>query len=128
MSPALHRGWRKGVRAIVQTIAAGGMTALVVAIAGHLDPATEAVVLGANLALITFLHNFLETAGKIPVLLPTPGIVPSIGAVAGKAVGTVETAVDRVGDAVGDVEGVVTDLGGDLLGEVTNLGEIDDGA
>lgn len=126
MSPALTRGWRKAARAVLQTIAAGGMTALVVAVAGHLDPATEAIVLGANLAIVTFLHNFLESAGKIPVVLPTPGLVPSAAPVLAPAVGTVDTAVEKIGDAVGDITGVVQDLEGNLLGEVNPPGEGDE--
>jgi len=122
-SVALHRGWRKAVRTVVQVVASGGLTAAVDAVAGGLDPNTRVMVAAVWLVVVTFCQNALETRGTIPALLPTPGLVPSAGKVAEPVVGVVETTVDRVGDAVGDVEGVVTDLTGDLLGEVNPPGE-----
>lgn len=124
-SPAWHRAWRKGIRTAVQLVAGGALTALVTAVAGSLAPGTAALVLGAWTVVVATAQNGLEAGGKIPALLPTPGLVPSVGAVT-KAVGTVETTVDQVGGVIGDVEGVVTDTAGDLLGEVLPFGEEED--
>lgn len=118
MSPALHRAWRKAARTLVQLIVSGALTTAVNAFADGLSANAKVYVLAGWTVLITLLQNGLETAGKIPTLLPTPGLVPSAGGVATKAVGVVETEVDRVGDAAGEVEGIVTDTAGDLLGEV----------
>lgn len=126
-SPAIHRGWRKAARDLLQAVAAvaaaGGTTALIDVVAGSVDPALGVTLAFAFKVLFAFLMNWAETAGKIPVLLPTPGIVPSVAPVATRAVGTVETTVDMVGDAVGDVTGVVEDTTGTLLGEVIPPGE-----
>ena len=122
MSPGLHRGLRKAIRTALQLAASGALTAAVNTFADGLSPNTKVYVLAGWTVLIALCQNGLESAGKIPVILPTPGIVPSTGAVT-KAVGTVETAVEVAGDAVGDVEGVVIDATGTLLGEVGPPGE-----
>lgn len=125
MSPALYRAWRKGARTLLQMAAAGGLTALVDLVAHGLSPATAGAVLVVWGVVVAFLHNYTETAGILPVLLPTPGLVPSVAPLAVKAVGTIETTIDHVGEVVGDVTGTVTDLTGGLLGEVTPPGEGD---
>lgn len=125
MSPALHRAWRKAARTVLQLAAAGSLTALVDALAGGLSPQAAALLTAGWGVVVTFLHVYAETAGKVPTLLPTPGIVPSVASVATTVVGTVETTIDRVGDAVGDVTGTVTDVGGQLLGEVNPPGQGD---
>ena len=124
MSPAIHRAWRKGARTVLQLIAGGALTALVTAVAGGLDAKTQAVVMGAWTALVAALQNGLETAGKIPTLLPTPGLVPSAASVVATAVGTVETAVDQAGGGVGEVQGTVTDQTGALMGEVVDPSKV----
>lgn len=126
MSPAFYRGWRKGARSAIQLIAGGALTALVTAVAGGLSPTTAAIVLGAWTVVVAVAQNTAETAGKIPVLLPTPGLVPSVAPVLTPVVGTVETAVEQIGDSVGDVTGTVTDIAGGLIGEVTPPGEGDE--
>lgn len=118
MSPALQRAVKKGLRTVIQLAVGGALTGAVNTFADGLSPNTKVYVLAGWTVALALLQNGLESAGKIPVLLPTPGIVPSVGAVATRAVGVVETTVDRVGDDIGDVEGVVTDLTGGLLGEV----------
>lgn len=123
MSPALHRAWRKAARTLLQMAAAGSLTAVVDLVAHGLSPAAAGAVLVVWGVVVTFLHNYAETAGKIPVILPTPGLVPNVAPLASRAVGVVETAIDQVGDTVGDVTGVVTDLAGGLLGEVEPPGE-----
>lgn len=125
MSPAWHRGWRKAARTAVQLVAGGALTALVTAVAGGLSPSTAAIVLGAWTVVVSAAQNAAETAGKIPTLLPTPGLVPSVGPLLTPAIGTVETAVEQVGGAVGDVEGIVEDVTGTLLGEIHPPGEGD---
>lgn len=118
MKPGLYRGLRKAVRTALQLVAGGALTAAVNTLADGLSPDTKVYVLAAWTVLIALAQNSLESVGKIPVLLPTPGLVPSAGELAGKAVGTVETTVDVVGDLVGDVTGTVEAVGGELLGEV----------
>jgi hypothetical protein len=124
-NPALYRAWRKATRTLLQMAAAGSLTALVDLLAHGLSPATAGAVLAVWGVVVAFLHNYLETAGAVPVLLPTPGLVPSVAPITATAVGTVETTIDHVGNAVGDVTGVVEDLGGKLLGEVNPPGEGD---
>lgn len=123
MSPALTRGWRKAARTILQLAAGGALTALVSAIAGGLSPTAQATIMAAWTTLMALAQNTLETAGKIPTLLPTPGLVPSVGPVLATTVGTVETTVDQVGGAVGDVTGTVIGTAGELIGEVDPPGE-----
>lgn len=115
---AWHRGWRKAVRTALQLVAAGALTAAVNTFADGLAPNVKIYVLAGWTVAVSLAQNALETSGKIPALLPTPGLVPSAGALAGRAVGVVETTVDTVGDAVGDVEGIVEDSAGGLLGVV----------
>lgn len=121
-SAAIHRGGRKAIRDLLQSVAAiaaaGGATALIDLITGSVKPELGVVLAFVFKVLFAFLQNSLETAGKIPVVLPTPGIVPSAGGVVAKATGVVETTVEEVNGVVGDVTGVVTDLAGGLLGEV----------
>ena len=125
-SPARVRGWRKAMRDVFQAflavIAAGGTTVL---IDSFLDsvPATWSIPIGiAYKILFVYVQNYLETAGKIPVMLPTPGMVPSTGALAGqKTVGTVETTVEQLGGAVGEITGTVEGLEGELLAEVRDV-------
>lgn len=135
MSPALSRGLRKAGRSILQLVAGGGLTALVTILAHGLNPGTEGLIMAAFTALVAFLHNFLETGGTIPTILPTPGLVtttPSTGVVA-KTVGTVDTVTAGAGQVVGDVVstagnvvGGVAGTAGGLLGavggDVENLG------
>ena len=126
MNAALHRGWRKAARTLIQLAVGGALTAAVDVLASGLAPNTKVLVMTGWTALIALLQNTLETGGKIPVLLPTPGLVPSVGPVS-KNVGVVDTAVDTAGDLVGDVTGTVTDvIGGGLLGEVVPPGEEDE--
>ena len=119
-SPAVNTGWRRGLRTIAQIAAGGALTALVTAIAGGMDPAIQGVVLGAWTAVIAGLQNWLESAGRIPTLLPTPAVV--VGPVADIAVGTVEAVADKAGGIVGDV----LDTTGSVVGEVVGqLGYVD---
>lgn len=117
MSPAWDRGIKKAARTVLQLAAGGGLTALVSAMADGLDARTQGIIMAAWTVLVTLIQNTAETAGIIPTLLPTPGLVPSAGPVT-QTVATVETSIDRVGDAVGEVDGTVTGQTGELLGEV----------
>ncbi len=67
----MNRGIRKAIRTILQLVAGGGLTALVSALAGGLDPSVQGIVLGAWTTAIAFAQNALESVGTIPVLLPT---------------------------------------------------------
>lgn len=118
MSAAWHRGYRKALRTALQLVAAGALTAAVNTFTDGLAPNVKVYVLAGWTVAVALAQNFAETAGKIPALLPTPGLVPSTGKLAGHAIGTVDTAVDTIGDAVGDIEGVVADIDGTLLGVV----------
>lgn len=120
MNVAASRGIRKGFRTVIQVAAGGALTALVTAIAGQLDPAVQGIVMGAWVALIAFAQNYAETAGKIPTLLPSPGLV--VGA------DTVVATVDAAADTAGDITGDVVDTAGDVVGEVTGaVGDLLDG-
>lgn len=120
MSAAWHRGIRKALRTVVQLAAGGALTALVSALSDGLAPSTQGVVMAAWTVLVTLAQNTAETAGKIPTLLPTPGVVPSRAAVT-TAVGTVATTVEDADDATAVVVGTVEDLEGQILGEVSGV-------
>ena len=60
---------QRAIRTLLQTIAGGGLTALVVAVANGLPPGVVAVVMGAWTALVAFVQNQLEASGTIPPLL-----------------------------------------------------------
>jgi hypothetical protein len=110
------------MRTIFQIAAGGALTLLVTTIAGGLEPYAQGLVMGAWTALVAFLQNWLETAGRIPALLPTPGLLPVVkdvlpGAapIIGHAVGTVEAVATEAGNVVGEV----VDQAGEMVGEVT---------
>lgn len=117
MTPGLTRGLKKGLRTIGQVIVGGGATALVAALADGLSPRNAALLLGAFTALAAFLQNYGEGSGHLPVLLPTPSLIPGPAAV---AVATVDAAAGQTGEIVGDV----LDTAGDVVGEIT--GQLDD--
>lgn len=116
-SPALSRGVRKGLRTILQVVAGGALTALVTAMADGLEPEMQALVMGAWIALVAFAQNWAETAGKIPTVLPTPGLV--VGPAADVVVATVDTVTDTTGGIVGDVTDTAGDIIGTVLGQTT---------
>lgn len=134
-SPAQSRGARKGVRdaiqAVLAVVAAGGATALIELVVDQLNPAYGVLMAFAFKIVIAYAQNYLETAGKIPVLLPTPGLVSAVldpvkGAVtdATPLVAPAAAAtVDAVTDAAGKVTGDVVDIAGGVVGEVT--GQLD---
>jgi len=123
MSPALSRGLRKAVRSIIQLAAGGALTALVSALADGLAPGTEAVVMAAWTALVALLHNTAETAGIIPVLLPTPGLVTTTaGGVVTKALGTADTVAQAGNQVVADVVSTAGKVVGAVAGPVGDLG------
>lgn len=104
MGPALNRGLRKVGRDLLQVIAAGGATALVTMLTGHLNPELAVAVAFAFKLFVTFAQNTAETAGKIPVVLPSPGLVTTTaGGAVSKVVGTVDAVTEETGQVVGDV-------------------------
>ena len=119
-SPAISRGIRKGLRTVVQVAAGGALTALVTAIAGGLAPSTQALVMGGWIAFVAFSQNWAEGAGKVPVLLPTPALIP-VAETAGAVLAPVAGAVEAVADDAGEVTGTVTDVAGGIVGRVTGL-------
>ncbi len=118
MTVASNRGLRKGARTLIQTIAGGGLTALVTLIAGGLPPASSAVLMAVFTALTALIQNWLETGGMIPVLLPTPGLLAH--ATGGLAEGTVEAVVATSGAVVGDVVDIAGRVVGDVTGQITD--------
>jgi hypothetical protein len=118
MTPALTRGVKKGIRTVAQVVAGGALTALVTAIAGGLAPSTQALVMGAWIAFVAFAQNWAEGAAAIPVLLPTPALIPIAGDT-GVLVAPVAGAVEAVADELGEVTGTVTEVGGGVVGKVT---------
>jgi hypothetical protein len=124
-SAAQSRGLRKGTRDLAQAalavLAAGGATALIELVVDSVSPAYGLIMAFAFKILIAYAQNYLETAGKIPVLLPTPGLVPSTGDGVAVAVGTVDATAEKIGDAVGEVTGTVEGLTGELIGEVVDV-------
>jgi hypothetical protein len=132
MKPALNRGLRKVGRDLAQVVAAGGATAVVAMLTGHLHPEVAVIVAFGFKLLVTFLQNTGETAGAIPVLLPSPGLITtSAGGLVGKAVGTVDAVTEGTGSVVGEVlntagkavGGVAGAVGG-LLGDVEDKGGV----
>ncbi len=115
MSVASTRGLNKGVRTLLQTIAGGGLTAVTEIVVGGLKSPAREIIFAVWTAVVALAQNYLETAGRIPVLLPTPGLVPSTDS------SVVEATVEATTDVVGDVTGVVTDTTGKIIGEVTDL-------
>lgn len=131
MSPALSRGVRKALRSLLQLAAAGGLTWIVDLIAHGLSPAVSGLLVAAWGTLVAFLHNFLESNGSVPTILPTPGLVttgPATGLVT-NTVGTVDAVTTGAGQVVGDVVsttgqvvGGVAGTAGGLIKDVENLG------
>jgi membrane associated rhomboid family serine protease len=112
-----NTGVRRGIRTLLQTVAGGGLTALVTVIAGGLPVATSGALVAIFGALVALAQNWLESAGKVPILLPTRTTVAS--AFDGLAQATVGAAIESGGKVVGQV----TDLAGDVVGQVT--GQVD---
>lgn len=110
MNAPANRGFRKGIRTLIQTIAGGGLTALVTVLADGLSPEVSIILMAVFTAITAFAQNWLETAGKIGTLLPSPGLVVGPDVV----VATVEAVATEAGDIVGDV----TDTAGDVVGTV----------
>jgi hypothetical protein len=115
--PALSQGLRRGLRSLLQVAAGGGLTALVALVADGLSPGAAVAITVAWGAIVAFLHNYLEAAGKIPVLLPTAALVP-VAATVSAVLAPVAGTVTAVADAAGTVTGVVADLAGDVVGTV----------
>jgi hypothetical protein len=106
---------------VAAVLAAGGATAVIDLLVDNVNPGYGVVMAFAFKILIAYAQNYLETAGKIPVLLPTPGLVPSVGEGPAVAVGTVDAVAEKVGEAVGEVTGTVESLTGELIGEVVDV-------
>ena len=110
---ALSRGWRKAARTLLQLAVGGSLTAVVDLLAHGLSPATAGAVMTIWTALVAFLHNYLETAGKIPTIFATPGLVTSTIAPVAQATVTAQTST------TGAITGAVTDTAGEVIGKVT---------
>lgn len=120
MKPAFNRGFRKALRTLLQMGAGGGLTALVDLAAHGLSPAQAGAIMVAWTTAVTFLHNYLETAGVIPALFPTPGLVTA-GAASGmatKVLGTIDTTTATIGGVVTDVVNTNGKVVGGVVGTV----------
>lgn len=69
----MNKAVRRGLRTLLQLIAAGGLTGLVTAISDGLSPNTKAIVLASSTLLVAFAQNLLEGSGTVPTLLPDRG-------------------------------------------------------
>jgi hypothetical protein len=114
-SPAVSRGLRKGLRTLLQTIAGGGLTALVTVLAGGLSPQASVLLMAVFTAITALAQNGLEASGKLPILLPTPSLIPGPAAT---AVATVEATADQAGEIVGDVLDTASDVVGTVTGQL----------
>lgn len=124
------RGLRKLGRTVLQWAASIGTTGLTLVVAESVGvkfgPLAAVAFQAFWLFLYTYAQNTLETAGKIPVFLPAPGLVsqiltPVTGAVSDVTpivAPTISATVDAVSDITGDVTGAVTDLTGGVIGAV----------
>lgn len=66
----MNKAVRRGLRTLLQLIAAGGLTGLVAAISNGLAPNTKAIVLAGSTLVVAFSQNLLEGSGTVPTLLP----------------------------------------------------------
>jgi hypothetical protein len=133
-NPAQTRGIRKGLRdtlqAVLAIVAAGGATAVIDLVVGSVDPVVGVILAFVFKIMIAYAQNYLETTGKIGVLLPTPGLVTekAADAIITTTVGTVDTVTDVVGGVGGTVTGAVVDTTGTVVGSVTSqVGGLIDG-
>lgn len=118
MNPAATRGLKKAGRTLIQMAGAGSLTAAFTVLAHGLSPEQQATMMVFWGVVVTFVHNYLETKGVIPTLLPTAGLVTTTtGGLLGKALGTVDTAVNETGT----VAGTVISTAGEAVGGVTGL-------
>lgn len=120
MTPGLTRGIKKGLRTLAQAVAGGALTAIATSVLSGEIRLGQGVMMALWIVIVAFCQNWAEGAGKIPVLLPSPGLIPvtdKVGTVLTPAVGTVEA----VADTAGEVTGTVSDIVGDAAGSVTGL-------
>lgn len=126
MTAASSRGTRKALRDLFQSalavLAAGGATAVIELLVDSMNPAYGVVIAFVFKILIAYAQNYLETAGKIGVLLPTTGLITTkpADAIVATTVGTVDAVTDAAGGAIGTVTGAVIDTGGNVVGSVTS--------
>lgn len=126
-SPAASRGARKALRdafqAVVAVVAAGGASLVIDLVVGHVDPVVGVVLAFVFKIMVAYAQNYLETAGKVPAMLPSPGLVTTTaGGLSGKVVATVDTVVETTEGAAA-VVGDVIDTAGKAVGAVTGIVE-----
>lgn len=66
----MKRAIRRFLRTLAQFIAGGGITAFIIAVSQALSTSTSMILLAGNTLAVTFIQNYLEGEGYIPVLLP----------------------------------------------------------
>lgn len=64
----MNRTISRGLRTLLQLVAAGGLTALINAIADGLAPNAKAIVLACSALVVTLAQNTLEAHGKVPTV------------------------------------------------------------
>lgn len=65
----MSRALRRGARTLLQLVAAGGLTAVIAALA-DLAPNAKALILAGGTLLIAVAQNALESSGAVPEVLP----------------------------------------------------------
>lgn len=124
MTPAGSRGLRKATRDLFQSVlavvAGGGSYALLEVIVGSVSPVWGVMLAFAFKVLVAYAQNYLETCGKIPAMLPSPGLVTTEpGGLTGKVVATVDTALEAPGKVAGPVLGAAGNVLGAVAGTLT---------
>ncbi len=79
MSVIKDSALRRMLRTGLQLVASGGLTAVVASLADGLSPGTSGVVLAGWQLVVTYVQNFLEDRGTIPVVLGTKDVSVSPG-------------------------------------------------
>ncbi len=68
----MNRALRRGIRTLLQLVAAGGLTAIIAALA-DLAPNAKALILAGGTLLVAVAQNLLEASGTVPEVLPDRG-------------------------------------------------------
>jgi hypothetical protein len=126
VNPAQSRGLRKAGRdifqAVIAAIGGGGAYAVIDLLVDSVNPAVGVVLAFVFKIIVSYAQNYLETRGKIPVMLPAPGLITTTtGGTVGKVVGTVDAVATGAGEVVGQVLGNAGGLVGSVVGATPGL-------
>lgn len=111
-------------RSVIQLVAAGGLTALVAAVADGLSPVGSAGLLAISALAVIVAQNLLEEKNVIPTILkPKPvGVVTDeigevVADVVAPAAGLVEAVTGTIIDETGEIVGAVATADGPEEGQ-----------